>query len=184
MIIKHDKLDELLEQWRGKIGDDWQAYRNHAYRVLNLACEYSPGVTEQEIDLIAIAAAYHDVGIWLDKTFDYLEPSIIRAQTYLKVCGDFEVAQLEGFQELIGEMILNHHRIRAVKGPEYHLVEAFRKADWCDVSFGRLRQGLPKAKVKAILREFPESGFHLLLAKLTLDNVSKHPLNPLPMMRW
>ena len=33
---------------------------------------------------IAVAAVFHDIGIWSNKTFDYLEPSVALAREYLK----------------------------------------------------------------------------------------------------
>jgi hypothetical protein len=184
MILQHAELDKLLTLWRDKIGSDWQAYRNHTYRLLNYVNEKLPGLSNEDLDLVAIAAAYHDVGIWLDKTFDYLEPSSIRAQSYLKSAAKYPADVLEEKQQLVNDMVMNHHRVRPVAGGKLSLVNVFRQADWCDVSFGRLRYGLAKKKVQAIQKAFPDAGFHLLLVKLAVVNAAQHPFNPLPMMRW
>jgi len=52
----------------GVIGRDITAYRNHTYRVLNLCVAQSSNALEQ-LEKIAIAAAFHDLGIWTDSTF-------------------------------------------------------------------------------------------------------------------
>ena len=37
----------------------------------------------QQIEKIAVATAFHDLGIWTDGTFDYLQPSVRLASAYL-----------------------------------------------------------------------------------------------------
>ena len=54
---------------------DFTAYRNHAYRVVNFCAHSRPAPTPR-LEKIALAAAFHDLGIWTAHTFDYLEPSI------------------------------------------------------------------------------------------------------------
>lgn len=53
------------------LGDDFTAYRNHTYRVANLCVALSRTNAEQ-LEKIAMATAFHDLGIWTDHTFDYL----------------------------------------------------------------------------------------------------------------
>ena len=60
------------------------------------------------------------------------------------------------------------------------LVEAFRRADWTDVSLGTLHPGVPAAVVAATKRAFPNAGFHRRLVQLTLARVRRHPASPLP----
>jgi len=36
-----------------------------------------------EVEKIAAAAVFHDLGIWTDRTFDYIAPSIAIAREYL-----------------------------------------------------------------------------------------------------
>jgi hypothetical protein len=50
--------------------------------VVNLCAALSSGEPEQ-IEKIAIAAAFHDLGIWTDGTFDYLQPSIRLVDAHL-----------------------------------------------------------------------------------------------------
>jgi hypothetical protein len=75
-------LDRVLETHATELGEDFTAYRNHAYRVANLCVALNPG-DSQVIEKIAIAAAFHDLGIWTARTFDYLAPSIELACSHL-----------------------------------------------------------------------------------------------------
>ncbi|MES2460578.1 MAG: HD domain-containing protein [Armatimonadota bacterium] len=83
VVETHETIDRLLEQWRPNLGADFLPYRNHVYRVFNLSCRLA-SATEEDTEKLAIAAAFHDIGIWMDKTFDYLEPSSRRALDYLE----------------------------------------------------------------------------------------------------
>lgn len=67
-------LDELLHAHAAALGGDFTGYRNHTHRVVNLCVALSSGEPE-ELQKMAIAAAFHDLGIWTDGTFDYLPPS-------------------------------------------------------------------------------------------------------------
>lgn len=84
----------------------------------------------------------------------------------------------------IGLMIDLHHKFRRVENAEYPLVEVFRKGDWVDASMGMRKFGLAHADVKAVQHAFPNLGFHQNLMRLAWKEFKRHPLNPLPMMRW
>ena len=73
-------VDDVLDTFAPVIGADFVGYRNHVLRVLNYYCALAaaPRVPEP----VLVAAAFHDVGIWTDGTFDYLEPSIRCAVAY------------------------------------------------------------------------------------------------------
>lgn len=69
-------LDQVLEQHASDLGADFEAYRNHCYRVLNFCRALGvDDVGTDGYDKLAIAVAFHDLGIWTDHTFDYLPPS-------------------------------------------------------------------------------------------------------------
>jgi HD superfamily phosphodiesterase len=74
IIETHETIDGLLQEWRSDLGADHIAYRNHVYRVFNLSSRLACA-TGEDSEKLAVAAAFHDVGIWLDQTLDYLEPS-------------------------------------------------------------------------------------------------------------
>ncbi len=64
------------------------------------------------------------------------------------------------------------------------MAEVFRKADWVDVSLGFIKFGLSPVEIKEISNKFPNSGFHARLLQLTMRELVRNPLNPLPMMKW
>jgi len=130
-----------------------------------------------DADKIAIAAAFHDLGIWTAQTWDYLEPSGELARSYLSRNGRHE------WIDEITESIAYHHKITPVSSRP-PLVEALRRADLADVSLGLLRSGLAANEVEAIRSEFPNAGFHVRLVQLGCAGALRHPLRPLPMMRW
>lgn len=177
-IVDSDEIiDALLEEWRPALGADYPGYRNHLYRVFNFSLRLA-NATGADREKLAIAAAFHDVGIWLDGTFDYLEPSSRRAVDYLARTGRAEAA------DAIHQIIDQHHKVRTWRGPEQNLVEAFRKADWLDVCLFAFPTPLERAYLAEVLRRFPRRGFHRRLVALTLQWSRKHPFNPVPVLKW
>src|SRR5258707_14523633 len=67
-------VEEVLDDHASELGHDLIAYRNHVYRVVN-PCLAIVGDRRVELDKIAVAAAFHDLGIWTNNTFDYIAPS-------------------------------------------------------------------------------------------------------------
>lgn len=175
-------LDEVLERHASQIGKDFSAYRNHAYRVANLSLAMlgpAQGTDDEahRLRTISLAAAFHDLGIWTDDTFDYLPPSRRLAREWIEANGgQVDVAEVES-------MIEHHHKITSFKGDNGQLVEAFRRADWVDVSLGVLPSGLARDFLRKLHDAFPTAGFHLRLLQLTGKRTLRHPLSPLPMMR-
>jgi hypothetical protein len=158
------------------MGRDFVGYRNHVYRVLNLCVEIVGD--RGELEKIAIAAVFHDLGIWTDKTFDYITASAAIAREYLTSSGHLDwIAEVEG-------MIGNHHKITPSTAASSRLVETFRRADWIDVTRGVRRFGVPPALVRSLFEKWPSAGFHTHLLTLTLERFRTHPLRPLPMFRW
>jgi len=167
----------VLDQHAAELGEDFTAYRNHAYRVANLCMALRPA-DDAAIEKVAIAAAYHDIGIWSAHTFDYLAPSAKLACDHLACAGHAD------WQDEIGGMIREHHKIRRFRGEGAALIEPFRRADWIDVSRGVLSFGLPRGLLRAIFRQWPNAGFHRKLVRLTLREARVHPLRPLPVLKW
>ena len=75
LLERLDPLDRVLETHASALGDDFNAYRNHTYRVVNLCTALSP-CADASLEKVALAAAFHDLGIWTNGTFDYIAPSI------------------------------------------------------------------------------------------------------------
>jgi hypothetical protein len=152
-------------------------YRNHVYRVLHYYAALT-GETGELPTSVLIAAAYHDLGIWSDRTFDYLPPSIARARAYLETTDRGELVPE------VDALIAEHHKLRAYRGPQSRDVELFRRADLVDVSVGLIRFGVPSSTIRAVKAAFPDLGFHGRLVSLAARQLVKSPLRPLPMVRW
>ena len=69
----HDLIEEILTTWAGRIGDDYPGYKGHVYRLFNFCLALRP-CTEEERTKLAIAACFHDIGLWSDQTLDYIPP--------------------------------------------------------------------------------------------------------------
>ena len=170
--------DAILDGFQSPLGRDHIAYRNHVARVIHL-CLMLCRTADPDVNAkVAIAAAFHDLGIWTHGTLDYLGPSIGLAGDYLDRVGR------RRWRTEIAAMIDLHHKVRLAPVGTGPLAEAFRRADWIDVSLGVLRFGLPGHRIRKIRRRFPNAGFHRRLAELTRDRLHTHPLDPLPMFKW
>ncbi|MCW3091286.1 MAG: hypothetical protein JWP81_2355 [Ferruginibacter sp.] len=168
-------IEELLPTFALVIGKDYCRYKNHIYRVfLNCLLMDDDKMNEEKY---AIAAVFHDIGIWTGSTFDYLSPSGEQAGNYLLQ---------KGKRCLTGEitaMIYWHHKISQYHGEHEKTVETFRKADWIDVTFGLIHFGVDIQKTKEAGKAFPTLGFHRFLVRAALKNFLGHPLKPLPMFK-
>ncbi len=183
MIIEETPLlDEILSEWEELLGDEHLGYKNHAKRMI-LFCfaiknKSLNKCTEEDKQKIIIAAAFHDIGIWIDDTLDYLPPSLPPAQHYLNKMG------LEAWTTEIELMITEHHKFRKYKNKDYPLVEVFRRGDLVDFSLGVVTFGLDKADIKQVKSHIPNANFHKNLAKRFAKWIIKHPLKPAPMLKW
>ncbi len=172
VITAHPIVDAVLSRHRDALGDDLTAYRNHVYRCLT----YHQLLLGFSIpDAAALAWATHDLGIWTAGTFDYLAPSADLAAAYADEFGITDRNQLRA-------LITEHHRLRAVDDDP--VAETFRQADLIDVSHGVLRRGIGRPAVRAAVEALPYNGFHAFLAKGLTGYAVRHPLRPLPMMRF
>ena len=170
-------VEEVLADHAPELGRDLTAYRNHVYRVLNL-CLAMVGDSRVEVEKVAVAAVFHDLGIWTNYTFDYIAPSVALAREHLAARGMVDwIPEIE-------TMIVDHHKVTPSHAHPRLLVEAFRRADWIDVTRGLRRFGLPRTFIAAVAAEWPSAGFHRRLVQLTIDRFLKHPLTPLPMVKW
>ncbi|HHC80593.1 MAG TPA: HD domain-containing protein [Flavobacteriia bacterium] len=175
MVIEKNKtIDKILDNFKNVLKADFEVYKNHVYRIYNYAVLFDANSKNDE--KYAIAAAFHDMGIWTH-SFDYLEPSIQLATTYLK-----ETEREEWIEE-VSLLIDNHHKMSVYKGKFKKTVEAFRKADWIDVTRGMKSFGLEKSEYKAVQALFSNKGFHWFLLKQSVKYFVKHPLHPLPMFK-
>jgi len=177
MLTALPTLDAVLDAHTAALGDDAPGYRHHAYRVANFYWLLAPGDAVVR-EKLSIAVAFHDLGIWTAGTFDYLPPSRVLAREYLHQAGK------AGWMVEVDAMIECHHKCVRTPVGTSPAVEAFRRADWIDVTLGVRRFGLSRRAVRDVMAAFPDAGFHRRLAGLTLARLRRHPLDPLPMMRW
>ncbi len=153
----HPLIDEILGLYSVQLDKDHQRYRNHAQRVY-LACRQLDPDPQREVRY-AIAAAFHDIGIWTDDTFDYLAPSVRESRRFLEARG------MEGMSEEVGAMIEWHHKVSRFEGDAWPTVEIFRRADLVDVSMQWKTFGIPKPALAAMVQAYPYLGFHGFLLR-------------------
>jgi hypothetical protein len=175
MDYLNKSIEDILKNFQPVIGKDIQRYKNHVYRVY-LNCLIIDPQTENE-PKYAIAAAFHDIGIWTDHTFDYLAPSAKHAEEYLA-----KINKIDWLEE-ISSMIYWHHKVSRYKGKDEVLVENFRRADWIDVSLGLKTFGFDKSTIRKNRKALPNLGFHWFLVKQSFRQFMKDPLRPLPMFK-
>jgi len=183
IIHKFPLIDELLDARRGVFGGAesepvFVGYRNHAYHLLNFARQWVDPSPERE-EKIAIAAVFHDIAAWPGGNLEYLSPSADQAEAYLEQVGR------SAWKPEMRLMIESHHKITAYKGQSREWVEPIRRADWCDVSFATMRFGLPKGFIDEVRAAFPLDPFYPShVYKATFRWMLRHPLNPIPILRW
>jgi len=174
LLTRIPTIDDVLNEHATALRGDFSGYRNHVYRIVNL-CVAIAG--RNELEKIAVAAVFHDLGIWTNGTFDYIAPSVVLARDYLVARG------CEDWTAGIEKMIADHHKITRSTSDPCSLAEAFRRADWIDVTRGLRRFGIPRPFVARLFATWPDAGFHWRLVTLTLDRFRRHPLTPLPMVK-
>lgn len=168
-------VDAILERFAGALGPDRAGYAGHVARVLAFYRGLAPD--HEAPEQVQIAGAFHDLGIWTARTFDYLAPSVRLARDHLAA---------EGREELAPEVeriILEHHKLTPYRAQFCETVETFRRADLVDLSLGAIRSGLPCAFVREVRTLRPNAGFHRRLTRFAVHQAREHPLHPLPMVR-
>lgn len=176
IVMSFPLVDQILDSFSAELSGDFPAYRNHVCRELNFFLALS-GISAAPTAVL-VAAAFHDLGIWTHRIFDYLPPSMELAATYLAKAGMAEL------QPEVRTIINEHHKLLTYAGPHSFSTEAFRKADLIDLSLGAIRFGLPYALVRSVRTAFPNAGFHRRLGALAMRQLVRAPLRPLPMVHW
>jgi hypothetical protein len=175
-LTESGTLEAILDRHRAALGSDFTWYRHHAHRVATL-CQSSARVEGVRLAVIGVAAACHDLGIWVAGTFDYLEPSVDLARDHLLAI------DAATWLPTVATAIREHHRITPYAGEHAWLAEPFRRADWMDVSGGLVSSGLSHQLFRAALARWPRAGFHRGLVHHAWRHARRHPLDPLPMLK-
>jgi hypothetical protein len=171
---EHIVLDTELAKFSVAMGEEMGAYRNHCLRVLSFAVAHLGGVkmvSPKSVDVMALALAYHDLGLWSDGALDYLEPSARQLEASTRDYSEdedvFDVNDIATARAIITE----HHKLTDYhshddKGINANLVNAIRKADWADFTIGIVRFGLPARFVESAYTKIPEANFHMILTTM------------------
>jgi hypothetical protein len=160
VITTDSVIEEHLSRYKDLLGKDYEGYRNHLYRVLSFSLHFLRG-DETYRDVIAAALVYHDIALWTDRTNAYIEPSRARARQDLK---DIFLNEMP----LIEEIIEWHHKVTRFRGEHADVVNAVRKADWVDFTFGIVHYGLPRRHIATVRDAITEAGFHDTLNEFAL----------------
>jgi len=170
------RIEGILQFYSIALGNDYNAYRNHVYRVYHLALLLNPSdLTIEENESLAIAVSFHDLGVWTHNTMDYISPSIDLANSYMSENGMQK-------NHLVSMIIGDHHKVLKSTSKN-SLVETMRQADLIDLSFGIIRFGLPKNFYKTLCEDFPFLEFQKKIVWKLLSYATLHPLKPFPMMK-
>lgn len=184
VITKDLVIEENLSRYKGILGKDYPGYRNHIYRVLSFSLHFLHG-DETYRDIIAASLVYHDIALWTDGTNAYIKPSRARARKDLKNT-KFDPDQMS----LIEGIIEWHHKITPYRGEHSNVINAVRKADWVDFTYGMVHFGLPRKHIATVRDAIPESGFHNTLNQFALGkrlhkwNILKAVWEVLHIFRW
>jgi hypothetical protein len=177
MFQKIDQVDVILDPYKEVIGNDFEGYKNHVYRVLYCYFQLNPSISANDKEKAIIASCFHDLGLWTKQTVAYLEPSIDLAVAYIK-----DKLQDDYIPE-VTLLISEHHKLSTYTGEYANNVELFRRADLADFSYGLALGKIPRSFYKELLKAFPDKGFHWMLFKGALAWFSKHPLTMPPFMK-
>lgn len=173
VLTENPIIDSVLNRHAAALAASFIDYRNHLYRGLNYQLRLLD-LTEPPPE-IALAWATHDIGIWTAGTWDYLEPSAALAQ---RLAPEFGITD----PNRTVTMVVDHHKLRAVADP---WVETFRLADRVDAFHGlRVGTGLRCGDIDEVVAALPYGGFHGFLIRSAARWTLKHPLRPMPMLRW
>jgi hypothetical protein len=178
LVRDHPLVEQIFDEHHDRAGGDesgWNGYRGHVYRVFNLARALAPEGPDRD-DKLAIAGAFHDLEAF--RSLDYLAASINAQDAWLKRTGR------AAWADELAVVVAEHHRLTPYRGAHAALAEAFRVADFADVSQGLVHPGLPRAYVKAVRRAFDVGPFFTRLVPMAVARrLVRHPLDPLPLMR-
>jgi hypothetical protein len=189
IYTSHPILDTVLQQHKSQLGDDYESYRNHCLRVLTFATWYLKESSEYQkvleegavpahaMNVMALALAYHDIGLWTDGALNYLAPSVSVMNKDME--NQLEEEESDGplppFSdadlETARAIILEHHKFRHWDKPaesvvDSALVNAVRRGDWADATMGFVKSGMPPSHLEAAYKAIPGAGFHKMLARM------------------
>jgi hypothetical protein len=178
IVTESGLIDDILGPHQKDLGIGYNGYRNHCFRMLNIGRYLVPDEAHRD-DRFAIMAAFHDLPFFLTGNLDYLGKASDLAKDYLVAMGRPE------WEPEMRLMIHNHHKVRPYTGEYAPMVDAMRKADWIDVSFTKIRFGIPRTWIRDLRATFPLNEAYKAVAMPGIARYAvTHLTRPLPMMRW
>ena len=148
IVTESGLIDDILGPHQKGLGVGYIGYRNHCFRMLNVGRYLVPDAPHRD-DRFAIMSAFHDLPFFLDGDLDYLGRASGWASDYLEAMGRSE------WEPEMRLMIHNHHKVRPYTGEYAPMVDAMRKADWIDVTFTKVRFGIPRRFIAEMRATFP-----------------------------
>ena len=150
-------------------------FRQHGERVAMLtlrACAARAVAVDEEV--VRWAARFHDLMVFrpfrqAPWSTTYVDESADLASVYLAERTTLDDAQ----RQLAVDCIRHHHDVRRHPDP---VVDAFRRADWCEVSGGLTSAGLPRHELAAVRGRHSPRGFWRALGGL-LIRFTVRPIN-------
>ena len=79
LVTSLPTVEEVLDDHASELGHDLIAYRVPGRQFV----PRDRGDSRVELEKIAVAAVFHDLGIWTNNTFDYIAPSVAIARKHL-----------------------------------------------------------------------------------------------------
>ena len=178
MFAPEPLIENLLAPHAPTAGADFRGYRNHCQRIFRFCLTLAGERASAERDIYAVAAAFHDLGIFTSDTLDYLAPSRALARDWLAAHGK------SALDRVVEDMIESHHALLSRPGDRDSTTEIFRRADLVDLSLGAIRFGVPSAIVTEVRQSFPNAGFHRFLVRAFGRRALTHPFALAPMLKW
>lgn len=157
IIDDNEQVEKLLTKYTNALGDDYDSYKAHIYRVLTYSIHFLEGDTSN-LNIIASALVFHDIGLWADKQLGYIKPSCKRAKAILKT-QSFTPRQIS----LAQDIIYWHHKFTDYESDDPYfdrIINAVRKADWIDATGGLIKHGMPASHINKVNKAIPVDGFH------------------------
>ena len=87
MFAPEPLIESLLAPHAPTASADFRGYSNHCQRVFRFCLTVAGERASSERDIYAVAAAFHDLGIFTADTLDYLAPSRALARDWLAAHG-------------------------------------------------------------------------------------------------
>lgn len=169
IIDYNENIEKLLTRYTNALGNDYDSYKAHIYRVLTYSMHFLEGDTSN-LNIIAAALVFHDIGLWTDKQLGYIKPSCKRAKGILKTL-DYTPRQIS----LAQDIIYWHHKVTDYESDDPYfdrIINSVRKSDWIDATGGLIKHGMPVSHIDKVNKAIPVDKFHQRLLVLSRKLVS------------